>query len=360
MVWFHKDTAWAIGIICNRQLSNSKAKYLLQPLSFPFHHPPTHIKDEDAIRPWLAWTLPVPTHARLANSLYDEVPWERVLQGEFGTDGDTEVDASILGAKAVEVGYTFFDRLPSPEGEIFYSGMFLGAEKLWVGDPVRLRLPTIAVLVIQQLAEKKTGFPGMNPEIVGDIYEFVEIPVPFVGDMQWPIDQGLPARMAADLLFRREVALKAKHGIWCEWKLVERNAHKGLNDIIGRWYETRTVMPVLRGADYYRDLEKGLTSDVTKWMNGRGESNNGMNQRMKDRIECLGRAVPHGLTISRGLNGPPRESVFLIERQQHPANQMTDNGPYVPGTGQVEQDLDQFMNLDHVADQTFYDNTMQK
>jgi hypothetical protein len=320
MVWVDNKPGLAIGIICKRQLVNSKAKYLIQTLSHPLNYPHTDIREEDEIRPWLTWTIPRQSHERITDPLYEEVDWETVRGSQL--DDHIRAYGSILAAEAVERGYTFFDRLPSPDKrKIFYSGMFLGAEKIWVGDALRLQHSSIAVLVVQQLAEKRTRFPGKIPEIVGDIYEFNEIPVPFVADMEWPI-AGLPARMAADLLFRREAAVRAKHGIWCQWKLVEKNVTKGLNEILGRWYETRTMVPFLAPAKYSRGLEKGLTFDATEWLSGRCEGTQGMNRRMKDRIECLGRAVPPSITISRGLNGPPEDNTFPLE----PQTQTSHNG----------------------------------
>ena len=89
-VLFHKDPALAIGIICRRQLVNSKAKYLLQPLSYPIQHPP--IRDGE-IRPWLARTVP-----RFAKNI-------RVRQSEIGTDGDAEVLRLHFGHIGCRIGF---------------------------------------------------------------------------------------------------------------------------------------------------------------------------------------------------------------------------------------------------------------
>jgi Transcription-silencing protein Clr2 len=367
MVWFNRGAAWGLSVICKRQEVNSKARYLLQPLSHPLNHPPAQIKDQDAIRPWLAWSVPVTTHSQIANLHYEEVPWDRVLRGELGV-GDAEVDGSILAAKSIDGCYTFFDRLPTPTptagtGDVYYSGMFLGAEKIWVGEPVRLRLPNksdIAVMVVQQMAERVTE-SASHVTITGDIYKFVEIPVPYKDRKEWPTPD-LPARMAADLRFRNEVADNAKRGTWCEWRLIERMASRSLNEIKGRWYETRSLLPVLRGAEYQQDLAKGISSDAGLWMNSRGDSSNGLNQRKKNRVDTLGKAVPSELKISRGLNGRPEDDRFPDEQQSlsQIANQMMGNRPYAVVPGTVEQDLDQFMNLDHVAEhQDFYNSVIQ-
>lgn len=305
---------------------------MLQPLSHPLRHPPYQIKDqEDAIRPWLAWSVPSPTHSAIGAASYDEVPWEKVIRGDFGR-GDAEVDGSILAAKNIDNCYSMFDRLDSNvPGEASYNGMFLGAEKIWVGEPIRLRgtETAIAVMVLHRIVERASQVPSGNfVTLIGDIYKFVERPNPYKSRSEWPAPN-LPPRMAADLRFRNEVAANAKVPTFYEWQLTEPLARRGLQDVKGRWYETRTLLPILRGVEVFKqDLARGEASDVGYWMNGRGDSSEGIGQRKPNRRETFGLAVPTNFQVSRGADGTDAQNAFPDEQ------------------GVSDGAMDHFMNLD--------------
>jgi hypothetical protein len=319
LVWFNKGAAWGLAVITKRQISNSKPRYLLQPLCHPLQHLQPQIRSHEAMRPWLAWSLPSPTHKALEHLTFDQVPWEDVVAGLYG-EGDTEVDGSILAAKAINASYSFFGRLETlaaAEGEVRYRGMFLGGEKIWIGEPVRLRGSSkddIVMMVIEQMIERIVGGQS-TVTFVGDIYKFVDMPNTYKDRKDWPTPD-LPARVVADLRYRNEVADNARRGIYYEWRLLEPMAKKGITDIKGRWYETRYLLPVLRGPDYDLEVQQGNASDAGLWMNARsdilGEGRPG--QRKKNRLATLGGAVSADLKISRGLDGPVEDNIFPDEQ----------------------------------------------
>ncbi|KFY30817.1 hypothetical protein V493_01627 [Pseudogymnoascus sp. VKM F-4281 (FW-2241)] len=323
IVWFSKRTsAWGLSVVLKRNMQNNERRYLLQPLSHPAAHPAAVVRDRDLIRPWLAWSVPLPTNAQLRELTYDQVPWDRVVTGEFGK-GDAEVDGSILAAKAINESYSLFDRveLPTAPGEMHYKGMFLGGEKIWVGEPVRLMGRTkeeIVILVINQMIERAVdGTSAVT--IVGDIYKFIEMPMPaeYQDRQNWPINEDLPVRVNADLSFRNQVSADAGGNTWCEWRLLEPMARKSLTDIKGRWYETELLLPTLRGkATFDLDVQAGTVSDAGLFMNSRGEvlgSRPGI--RKKNRLATLGGAVPADTKISRGLDGPPEDNIIPAQAQ---------------------------------------------
>jgi hypothetical protein len=312
LVWFNKGVAWGLAVIGKRNFQNGRARYLLQPLSHPLKHPEVQIKDqEEAIRPWLAWSVPPTTHSAISHLTYEQVPWDRVLRGEFG-NGDAEVDGSILAAKAIDASYSLFDRvdsLSSGSEEVHYNGMFLGAEKVWVGEPVRLKgvNDEMVVMVIQKMVEKTSD---SSVTFIGNVYRYSDGPNPYDDPKDWPTPD-LPPRMVADLRFRNETANKAGRRILSEWKLIERAGKRELNDIKGRWYETRTLLPILRGVEHFQqEIRQGITSDAGLWMNNRGDNSSGVGRRRKNRRETFGAAVPSGFSVSRGLDGPPADDVF--------------------------------------------------
>lgn len=300
LVWYNKtkDT-WGLAVISMRQIKDDSPRYLVQPLSHPFSHPPAHIKDqENDLRPWLAWSVPTLGYSKLQGCTYDQVNWEEVI---VNYPADPVVDGSILAAKVIDSSYSLFEQDENAlanQGERCYKGIYLGAEKIWVGEPVRLRSlgDDILVLVIKKIIERMTSPTTSNVTFVGDVWKFVKVHTPIK-------DLDLPARMIHDLNWRNRVEGAAQKGIWNEWRIMEPNARRTLGDVKGRWYETQALLRVLRGpATFENELARGITGDAGLWMNGRGDFNETGDLRQQDRESTFGRAVPAGFRVSRGLD----------------------------------------------------------
>ncbi|KAK0120557.1 hypothetical protein ONS96_010761 [Cadophora gregata f. sp. sojae] len=340
LVWWENQPAnnWRLGVIAKRGLINSKPRYLIQPLSNPLQPQPTRILDkESSLRPWLAWSLPNTTLPALQNMTFEAVPWDRVVsQGQFDQGRDFVVDGSILAARSIDASYSFFDRIEKAlagPGEVHYNGMFLGGEKVWVGEPVRLKVPPaigrnapdISVLIISKLIEQ-TLPDSSSVTIVGEVYKWVEMPTPYNNRSEWPTPD-LPSRMVADLRFRNEVADAAKTGTWYEWRLLDPLAKKTLTDIKGRWYDTRSLLPVIAGVQrFQQDAAAGKFQDVNEAMNSRLDGDKLPNQRRKNRADTLGQAVPPDFKVSRGLAGDPADDVFPDQQPPVGENQYMNMG----------------------------------
>lgn len=332
LVWWHRNPAWGLSIVLRRRVSPAgQAQFLLQPLGHPFAYnkPVIRTNSPNDMRPWLAWSVPPLSFTSIKDYAFEQVPWERILKGEFGKDamGSAEVDASILAAKGVNQSYSLFDKIDTPLAgaeETFYRGMFLGGEKIWVGEPLRLQGSNneeIVVMVVKQMIERmpRNAAPENQAKmakviIVGDIYTFAKMPTPpqYKDRSNWPTLAGLPQRMVQDLQYRNEIAVSAGKTVWCEWKLVSANTPKELGEIKGRWYESKLLLPILRTPqELEQDLkEKGEASDAGLHMNSRVHMMVGPAKRMKNRLATIGSAVPATTKISRGKDGPPEEDGF--------------------------------------------------
>jgi hypothetical protein len=290
------------------------------------------------------------------------------LNGEFGP-GDAEVDGSILAGKEINDSYTPFIPLgrktPNP-GDVFYAGMFLGAEKIWVGEAVRLQVPNseIVVMVIEAIVENdtattKTASPAT---VIGDIYTFVQMHLPPIYNdrKNWPTP-GLPPRMVADLQWRNENSLDRRRNIWSEWQLKESKAKRGLSAIKGRWYETRRLLPILRPGEFEKEVLEGETYDAGVWMNSRFDAINDTLSRKQSRLDTFGRAVPKDLKISLGLDESPGDGKLPDEKSSIKfGNAPLNDGQYGSMGARSEVVGDHFMDVDLPAGhEDFYDNTMQ-
>ena len=339
LVWFKRGMAWGLGAVLRRWVTSSNQyNYTVQPLSHPFQHPPSVTKSSDAeLRPWLAWSVPRYTNEALNNMpeppRYENVDWQGIAQKRYG-NGDMEVDGSILAAKSVDSSYTPFlpTRNSEPEPgvtETHYDGMFLGAEKMWVGDPLRLQSANgTDVFVLHSIVERKrvTATNGQLPQssvhLIGDIYQLQQAPRANL-NIPTPASPAnnphLPQRLTEDLAFRNARSI-ATRNVESFWKLTTTNSRINLNDIKGRWYEASLILPILQQQVFEDAARKGEIREATLWMNSRGDCINAnrptsaprlprQNNFKSTRLEAFGRSIPPNAGIRDGVDQPLPDNV---------------------------------------------------
>ena len=326
VVWHEKGQAWGIAVVVNRELfkdqqHQDQAKYALQPLSYPYDNMRglvVHLEHE--LRPWLAWSPPPLTHRALAEQrgvAYGHIDWAAVGQGHFG-QGDIEVDASILASYTVDTSFTpvepYVNRSAQP-GEQFYYGIYIGCEKIWIGECIRLRTGNITntVMVLHHIIEKQVDSNTANMNtitLIGDVYKSH---IRQTGPQPPVVNPNLPARFQKDLDFRNHATIGPKNQ-FTVWKLVQTKAHVGLHEVKGRWYESSILLPILEGeASFAQAAADGDIGDVGTYLNGRGESifmSGKEGTKFMSRIDAMGRSVPPHTRISKGLDGTPGISSF--------------------------------------------------
>ncbi|KAL8712989.1 MAG: hypothetical protein Q9220_002849 [cf. Caloplaca sp. 1 TL-2023] len=395
LAWFNRGNAWGLSVILKRTLTRDShntdhAKYLVQPLSHPFHHPPTKIiESEEALRPWLAWSPPNPTHQGLAAAVtltYSTIDWKSVISGRYGA-GDPEVDGSIFAAKAVDDSFTLFEPLANntvTTGERIYNGLYLGGEKIWTGEPVRLRPGSgqdimVVHSIIERLRQNSTSTASASIQLVGDIYRFSTLQLQ--PGVEPPDNRHLPLRLRQDMEFRNRATIPTKRTL-SHWKIIQAAARLPMTDIKGRWYESSALLPVLKGVvDFNKDLSRGEIGDAGMWMNARGDCNTAssggggggggtpagkasVGTRVVDRLEAFGKAIPAGTRISRGLDGPPEDQVFpsgddeegqpmqgvVATGEEEEVAKRGGNGGAAAAAGISDGDIAQFMDMDRMEE----------
>lgn len=388
MVWFSRGEsgAWGLAVITMRSVfsdrrypTQKKPKYLVQQLCHPFSSFPLKIiTDERDLRPWLAWSPPLLTHEGLRQKgsgvTYSNVDWRAVAAGHYG-NGDMEVDGSILCAKDVDPSFSPVHPLPQnpayPNDKL-YNALYLGGEKIWVGEPVRLRNETSDILIAHKIVENISTTPS-EFSIVGDIYHFTTVNYtpafrpPTYNNLSNPtpssttitgshthtrqpsnsIPQYLPRRLLQDLDFRNRHSQPRTHTT-SFWKCIAVSTRVPVKDVRGRWYESSTLLRILDPENYEAKLQRGIVDDTAVFLNARcgaipgasapstsaaaassftsapGSNNNNnpppplseevnlaqQGRLVKDRIEAFGAAVPKGTHISKGDDGPKELNQF--------------------------------------------------
>jgi hypothetical protein len=303
-----------------------------------------------------------------------------MLHEKYG-NGDMEVDGSILSAKMIDSSYTPFGKIKSisPEPgveETHYDGVFLGAEKIWCGEPVRLRIGTgTDIMVIHHIVELKRC-SGVNQQVfqqaahfVGDIYQLASAPhtSPTMPSPASPtFNPHLPDRLTRDLEVRNSQSIKMRRMV-NYWKLMSAQQRVEFNDVKGRWYEASIIMPIIHPQLWQQTFSKGEVQETSLWMNSRGDCLNSNrpphlpripreNNRKETRRHAFDKSVPQNTEITDGVAPPPPESVepalsgpigsstdpIEIDPRFETADDSGEgnHGPAVGGG------LDDFMNLD--------------
>ena len=304
--------------------------YMVQPLSHPYSHPrPLLVQDQRSLRPYLAFSTPEPFHQSLRNMIipFERVDWRAVLEGTYGK-GDTEADASMFAAKAVDASYTPIEPIPNATSdtpssgkvnEIYYNGLYFGCEKFWVGEAVRLQRTAAAstgantdILIISAIVERLATGQHSTADVlvVGDVYSYQTV----AHNPKKPIPPNhyLPTRVQRDLEFRN-AASAPKVGRVGKWKLVQPRARVSIADVKGRWYESRTMMPIISGVEYLRSsVEAGSVGDVGDSINARGDSAPAsapvkVGERKGNRLQAFGLAVPRGTQVGGKITPTPKQ-----------------------------------------------------
>ena len=382
LVWYNVGATWALGIISRRwtirtQPLPSGRRYMIQPLAAP-HQPQQQVivNAESSMRPWLAWSAPAFCHPRLNQGIpptFNTMDWSALVNGHYGESNPdiVKIDASILAARAIDGSYTPFgyisnNTLPiSKPGSnphftthrLYWNGIYLGGERIWLGDPVRLRIsPNEDVLVVKQIietpADQPTPATPTKIMLVGDIFSCSTLASDALSAEKLQL---LPDRMRQDLEARNR-AIQGMGIPKSYWKLLKTGQPAEISEIKGRWYETSLMAPIVNNQASYEDcIRSGQTDSVARSFNMRADMNRSAGTRCEPRPQAFGRAVPDSMRLIEGLEEPPANELL---RSVQPPQQQPQAQPQAQQTPiqsefdaqMAEQDdqgdgIDQYMDL---------------
>lgn len=217
---------------------------------------------QHCIRPWLAR----PNHIR-------------------PSDSDAPEHPSVSVARDIVKTFSFFERIgsvpaphdlkaksddPTPdELATLYKGIFLGAEKIFVGDPIRITSPrseTEDVLVLDNIYISTNGPPSQPGSSMflfnGSVYFASDNPRPHFRPLTAEQKAQLPVRM------RLQDSKTGKIPNWFVRNKPDELGELSIKCILGRWYETEAV-----GYWMFPDENARLgKADVKKWVKDRADA----------------------------------------------------------------------------------------
>jgi hypothetical protein len=331
-VWFQTGPHWALGVVLEIP-PPPNSTYKIHPLHSPLiceqTLPHTEIKAID-LRPWVAWSTPPVTNPNLSTDNrieYENLPWQQ----ERGS-GSIEVDASILKSRDVDVSFTLIDKL-TPQNH--YAGVYHGAEKLWVGDAVRLKAtscPTYStgreIMVITSIQD----FMPNNPHgtrlretgvtLTGDIFRLTN------HTQSIPAPPGLPNTVQADLTLRGKFAIPNPTCPYWSYALVARSFSVKLEDIKGRWYPGSSLFRIMHGINRFSQLAETQSISHQEWdeigskMNEMGTGGNGSvlgYRRYEHRHQAFLKAIPQNVVfndVGHAVNIANNMQTMHLQQQQ--------------------------------------------
>jgi hypothetical protein len=305
VVWFKNNNSWRVGMILTANTTLS---------IIPFGHPlyPTQevIKEEIDIRPFLAFSIPQINNAlqEFRGQALAQIDWHS-LQERFGTRDEPSrqeglaIEATKLAALRVDQCYSIFNTIyESAQDGGSFGGIFLGAEKICVGEAVRIKISRE-----QQGQVTEKGMPTVL--VINRIFGREGI-LSFEGSLwslqhatlaqqpQTPNQAQLPVAMLGEKEFRDGIL--QPRGWRVEWVLINQKISVNETSIRGRFYETRRLTPILNPAKFQEMLQQQHIDDIQTLLNNRADSNGPHVGRVLNRAQAVAGAVPEGVPGSLG------------------------------------------------------------
>ncbi|KAI1744194.1 hypothetical protein F4680DRAFT_284453 [Xylaria scruposa] len=305
VVWFKNNNSWRVGMI----LSSGTALSII-PFGHPLYRTQEVAKEEADVRPFLAFSIP-----QINNGLQEfkgralaQIDWQ-ALQERFGAHADPSrreglaIEATKLAATHVDQCYSTFNPISEPaQNYDVFGGIFLGAEKICVGEAVRILLPreqqdgmagkgVPVVMVVKRIMISREGGTLM---FEGSLWKLQHATL--TQQLQTPNQALLPASLRGEKEFRDDV-LRGR-GWRVEWMLVNQSMSVNESAIRGRFYETRRLTPILNPAKFQEMLQQQHIDDIQTLLNNRGDSSGPRVGRVLNRAQAVAGAVP--MTASLG------------------------------------------------------------
>ncbi|KAI2624826.1 hypothetical protein GGS21DRAFT_493834 [Xylaria nigripes] len=303
IVWYKYRNSWRLGMILI-----SRASLTIFPFSHPLYPTREIIKEEADIRPFLAFSIPQINSAlqEFKGRAISQIDWKS-LQERFDTLTDPNrqeglaIEATKLAASRVDQCYSTFNPIQSEQIYSVYGGVFLGAEKICIGEAVRIHLsreqrdqtlekgmPVVMVIKRVIIMGREEG---ANLMFEGDLWKLQHVNL--AQQQQAPNHSQLPTAMLGEKQFR-DGFLKSRG--WCvEWFLMSQGMSVNESAIRGRFYETQRLTPILNPSKFQEMLRQQNVDDIQTLLNNRADSGGPRVGRVRNRAQAVIGAVPNSV-----------------------------------------------------------------
>lgn len=300
LVWFTNGQNWRLGLIVQ---SNGGTHQVVPIAHGMIIQPPVSRTDKD-LRPFYAFTVPPPMREDLKGRSYDEIPWGEFIKGLAAgpnPKGELSVlvlDASKLAALKIDQSYSLFTKLSQNDMPAYW-GVFLGAERIEIGDTLRVAAPQnyahepgvylgLEAIVLQ---------PGQGVLYGGTLYQLKEGPTGQGGVGESIHEQGLPRALREEAVWRKSVA----PDVPVDYRYLQPNAWFREQDVKGRFYPTHRLAPIMNPQLFTDAVQSRNLAQAYPALNGRLDAAAGaakISTRKANRVETAGPSIPHGIRFA--------------------------------------------------------------
>ncbi|EGR48058.1 uncharacterized protein TRIREDRAFT_108133 [Trichoderma reesei QM6a] len=306
LVWFQTGNTWRLGIISNPgNMTPNGMTFELLPIGHAAVPQPNVTKAEADLRPFHCYSVPSVDIAELKDKVFDEVPWESLFQaaGSNAVRRDLiNLDASKMAASKVDFSHSLWTRRgDDPTGKaVSYYGCFFGAERLEIGDAVRVKMAgaeaNSSQTTVMGLLHIFTSadYPG-SVFFRGPIYQLSKqgaaASTAGAGTVIDDEKDKLPLALQEEVRWRTQVTRSRQ---WC-WVLIKDNVVFKEQSIRGRFYPTHRLMPIYNPNEFNALLAgQQPLRDQHIYLNNRMDGAGGRHiGRKANRLDTLGPCVPH-------------------------------------------------------------------
>ncbi|KAG7287729.1 hypothetical protein NEMBOFW57_007242 [Staphylotrichum longicolle] len=339
LVWY-KHTAWRLGVILaitpkpgtalRPGAADSSYHFTLALLGHALLEQASLIKDCQSMRPFLTFSVPTTTLDELKDKTFESVNWQ-AMTARLSQEPDPNkrevnrqvlgLEASKMGARAINDAFSTFDLLAqgATSDSAFrvqhYGGIYLGAEMVRVGDPIRVTVPqsdpaaailppdanpAMVITEIQVLTPTSPPNSHATSRFKGGLYRTIRSPAAH------PLPQGsvppetLPPALAEELATRNTIE-RDKAMRW-SWVLVAAQVLRAESDVQGRFYVTDKLMSVIDPGRLQAWVQRGMLEEAPAYLNNRGHSGGGHYVgRRAGRKATLAEAVGMEFRVPQGM-----------------------------------------------------------
>ncbi|KAH7017702.1 hypothetical protein EDB80DRAFT_760940 [Ilyonectria destructans] len=293
LVWYQNGTTWRLGMIA----ASANGNHELMPIGHGVVQQQNVSKLDGDMRPFHAFTVPPVAIPDLKEKIFDEIPWEGMFRAP-GNDGNKRelitLDASKMAAAKIDYSYSLWTQLSEdPNAKtVTYYGCFFGAERVEIGDTLRLRSLPAEFNVPAETGVLGLRFIFTTKDFPGGVFFRGHIYQPVKGDADPPnvvAEEHLPIALRDESQWRNSTSPGKR---W-RWALVKENVVFKEQSIRGRFYPTHRLMPILNPDGFRHAVAQGQTDDQYAHLNNRMDGSGRYLGRKANRLNALGASVPH-------------------------------------------------------------------
>ncbi|KAI9167146.1 hypothetical protein HJFPF1_03271 [Paramyrothecium foliicola] len=297
LVWYKNGATWRLGLIA---ASGVGTGHEVLPIGHAMVPHQNVMKADGDMRPFYAFSVPPVTVPELKDKTFDDVSWEAMFQATANEPGKRDIlalDASKMAASKIDYSHSLWSPLsedPSGKTSTYY-GCFLGAERIEVGDCVRLKALPPDLGVTADVVVFGLQFILTSKDYPGQIFfrGHVYAPAGNTPALALP-EENLPIALRDESNWRTQVNPAQP---W-RWRLVRENVTLKDHGIRGRVYPTHRLMPILNPVAFQNAVAQRQINDLSAHLNNRMDGVSRDIGRKKNRLDILGSAVPSVARLS--------------------------------------------------------------